>query len=602
MEPGPKKQKVKGGGASATFLVSDFTRGFSLEALRTVAADVGRRSTSEAWSGDDSWAGWATRTAPPGWTATKIDDGDGWRWVYQRFSDGATFTKTRSANPALPAACLSSCSTVADLLVPGSFGKPTHFLSYPWDVPFGDVVEAAAEALRGFDGTPFIWMDVLVLNYHHWLDADFFLYDAQQAIASMGRLIQVCTKWDAPERLKRAWMMLESFTAVASNCTLSVAMTSSEQSRMADQLRLEGPNAVLGVVFELEADPEKAVASDSTDLGRLRPLLRKIIEDAGGIEAMQLELAERTRRAYAEATDAEFEQRWQTDVCGQQPAEVGAWDTYKSWQDWEADPSRTVGEAEQRRLDAFDLGHQLACLWALTDNAARAEELFRKVLGQLDVTVAADGSQVFAVFGRVARADRTSAELVKMLNQLGKVAEAPAVEKAASPTKQLAVSWKGLSVSFLEQFVLEHGDELAFLSTDAVVERLVKPRTKSTGVALIETVPEDLRGTPDFFLTHAWRSTFHVSVQHPFSVSVACFRCLPFADERFVLRSQVPDTCSWRGGIMQAVIASVPESERASTHLWFGKKARESPCASVCGSALTVGVRVEFHGSSFRRV
>ena len=86
--------------------------------------------------------------------------------------------------------------------------------------------------------------------------------------------------------------------------------------------------------------------------------------------------------------------------------------------------------------------------------------------------------------------------------------------------------------------MLEHGDELAFLSTDAVVERLVKPRTKSTGVALIETVPEDLRGTPGFFLTHAWRSTFHVSVQHPFSMCLSlrfhgadCLFSLPFADE-----------------------------------------------------------------------
>ena len=93
---------------------------------------------------------------------------------------------------------------------------------------------------------------------------------------------------------------------------------------------------------------------------------------------------------------------------------------------------------------------------------------------------------------------------------------------AASAGGTWHLAWgKGLSVSFLEQFVLEHGDELAFLSTDAVVERLVKPRTKSTGVALIETVPEDLRGTPGFFLTHAWRSTFHVSVQHPFSMCLS---------------------------------------------------------------------------------
>eukprot|EP01044_Picomonas_judraskeda_P001194 COSAG03_NODE_66_length_15090_cov_6.646455_2_plen_966_part_00 len=538
-----------------------FTRGISIEALRKLADQVEGRSTRESW--DEIWA---AATVAPGWTVSKVqDDRTQWCWDYQRESTGDIFRKSFQKHA--PSECLSGCRAVADLLeeptVGFYFGKPTHFVSFPWDMPFRDLLDALTLAVKSYtDGTAYLWIDVLLLNYHEWVGVeitDFFLYDVQQAIGSIGRIIQACTKWSAPERLNRAWMMLESFTAVAMNAELQIAMTALERRAIANTLHTNGPNAVLDVVFHLEGDPAKAGAQSDADRDLLLPWLEAIAEKVGGKDAMRTKLAELTRRAYAKAIDAEFEQQWAAAGLDSPDAEVHrTWTTYDEWERWEKEEIRNrkankyrdpvTSAAMQRKLDVYDLGHQLACLWALTDNAERAEEIFERVISRLDVSAASDGRQVFNVFGNWARRDKTSAELVKLLNVLNRVPDAHKIERQASPTGQLAVSWNGVSVSFLEQFAKEYRDELEFLSTDATVERIIKPRTKTTqmfdpspkGVALIETVHNSLKGRPDFFLTHAWRQTFYV-----------------------------PQSCPWRGGIVQAVIDSFGPADREDTHFWF---------------------------------
>eukprot|EP01044_Picomonas_judraskeda_P002017 COSAG03_NODE_133_length_11910_cov_3.872407_3_plen_919_part_00 len=542
-----------------------FTRGLSIAALRTLADQVGERSTRESWDGI-----WASATVAPGWTVTKVQDARmEWCWDYRCESTRRAVRKEFGGfQRTAPLECVTNCRSVADLLEEPSagvyFGKPTHFVSFPWDMPFRDLVDALAIAVESYpDDTAYLWMDVVVLNYHQWVGTEithFFLYDAQEAICSMGRVIQACTSWSAPEWLNRAWMMLESFTAVSADADLQIAMTPSEQSAMADTLQNSGPNAVLSVVFHLEGDPTKAEAQSDADRALLLPVLEATVERVGGKDIMRTKLAELTRRAYAKAIDAEFEARWKAVIGLDSPYEPDAervWKSYDAWEAWEKGQIRTRKANSrrdqrcadmQRRLDVYDLGHQLACLWALTDNTTRAEELFKRVISRLDVSAAEDGRQVFNVFGEWARMDKTSAELVKLLNRLKRVPHAHEIEKQASPTRQLAVSWNGVSISFLEQFAEEYRDELEFLSTDATVERIIKPRTKATqmfdprpaGVALIETVHESLKGPPDFFLTHAWRQTFFV-----------------------------PQRCAWRGGIVQAVVDSVEPADRESTHFWF---------------------------------
>ena len=94
---------------------------------------------------------------------------------------------------------------------------------------------------------------------------------------------------------------------------------------------------------------------------------------------------------------------------------------------------------------------------------------------------------------------------------------AHAVEKS-SCDGELAVSFQGLSVAFLANLAAEQDGELNYISTDAVVERVIKPSTKRAAVvgtngqgrAFIETVNDQWKGSPTYFLSHAWRQTFHV--------------------------------------------------------------------------------------------
>lgn len=222
---------------------------------------------------------------------------------------------------------------------------------------------------------------------------------------------------------------------------------------------------------------------------------------------MELKLADATRRAYAQAvllTYEELKQDHSTQLC------------------------------------RLDLGHQLARLWALTADQAQAESLLREVIADLkqsDTQCA------------VARIDRTSAELVRLLNDAGRQDEAHIVQLEASWSGELAVSFHGISVEFLCKFEEDHAEAVNFLSTDAVVERIIKPCSKATklydpdpkGQAVIEMAHDQHRGLPTFSLSHAWRQTFSVNAGRP---------------------------AEYRGGFMQAIQHKIPEAERSSTFVW----------------------------------
>ena len=149
----------------------------------------------------------------------------------------------------------------------------------------------------------------------------------------------------------------------------------------------------------------------------------------------------------------------------------------------------------------------------------------------------------------IARMDHTSAELVKLLRQIGPTAtaEVHAIECQASSSGELPVSWEGVSVSFLEKFYADHRNEIEFLSTDAVVERIIKPKTETKilydpepkGRAMVEMAHGSCRGQPSFFISHAWRQTFSVSDR------------------------------DWRGGFVQGMVERIPEHERPTTFFWM---------------------------------
>ena len=148
---------------------------------------------------------------------------------------------------------------------------------------------------------------------------------------------------------------------------------------------------------------------------------------------------------------------------------------------------------------------------------------------------------------RPARTDRTTAELVKVLNLDGRTQEAHDAERAVATTNELAVSWEGVSINMWRRFAEENANAINFLSTDAVVERIVKPSSVSQllfdpapkGRALIEMTHAEFKGKPTFFLSHAWRQTFSVSDR------------------------------PWRGGLVQAILHAVPEGRTPEdTFIW----------------------------------
>eukprot|EP01047_Picozoa_sp_COSAG01_P009665 COSAG01_NODE_399_length_17543_cov_15.077792_18_plen_413_part_00 len=396
--------------------------------------------------------------APPGWTAKAIfEQGQGedqWQsWVCDRLECTATGEireKTPESygddgNYVAPPGCQALIDVRPELAE--HIGKATHFLSYPWLMPFVDVVAAADRAVDGQDDA-FFFLDRLCLPYHNARGVRAEVAVCEEAIAAT-QLVQVLQKWgDVNSRMSRLWLLLESTVAVAHQRNIILVMLESEQEVMADALRDSGPEVILDMILT-DIDPEKAF----TGAGRFdtrhlsyRSVLADAVHDqvkrVGGVAQMELKLGDHNRKAFAAMLDKEFERRWELAGCTASEGVAVA-----------PQPA-----SRQARLSACDLGHQLACLWALTSKPDRAEELFRRVLSKLkDISAADAGAGVATptISRPVARVDSTSAELVKLLKQGGTEEgrnEAHTVQREASSIGKLPVSWEGVSVAFLKRF------------------------------------------------------------------------------------------------------------------------------------------------------
>ena len=429
-------------------------------------------------------------------------------------------------------------------------GKPTHLVSFPWRMQFRDVVAALANALSRFEGTAYLWMDVLCLGYHNTPDVDTVslvdivhndpsgllsvppelfswqdggsrqyagFYSVDTAVQSIGRVVQVLDAWDDPRHLSSLWMMRECFSAIANDTPLTYAMSPDTQRELAASLKEHGPDGILEFLMQLDLDPDKAFIS----LQRDKPLLiaemqndaqryaGSMVNEEQSMALMKDRVQDLTRKAYTQAVDQEFERQWkQLHLISS------------------ADDSAFNRFVTRSLPGVLDLGHQVAALWALTDKQ-KARKIFEILISKM---LQLDRDCVLAC--EVAGLDKTCAALVQMCSL--DEAETRRIQRL-SLSGELAVSFQGLSVEFMAKFVQEHDTELNFLSTDAVVERVIKPASKRASVigpsgkgrAFIETVHEQWKGPPTFFLSHAWRQTFHIS------------------------------GCPWRGGAVQAMVDSV---------------------------------------------
>lgn len=129
--------------------VAGISRGVSLRGLHTLAS----RPECQGCSVNELWYGkWYPKLLPQGWTAQQVDG-------YVK----AVFTKTGEATDQLPE---GTESVLEHFVSSAMLGPPTHFVSFPGQMLFTQIVEAVESILHASKEPVFVWMDVLSIGYY----------------------------------------------------------------------------------------------------------------------------------------------------------------------------------------------------------------------------------------------------------------------------------------------------------------------------------------------------------------------------------------------------------------------------------------------------
>jgi hypothetical protein len=253
-----------------------FERGLSLPALEELAAredsverdGISERSVYSMWC-----CVWATETMPDGWKLemhpSPIDDlqadgsveWDSWRRDFPDAPESVRHSRLYKYISPDGEVHLNSApegtTTVYHLLqqkdrdepaASPRTGRTTHVCSYPWAMSFRGIVRAIKNSLLRtvVEEEVFVFLDVLSDGSHDTLkmapaDADqhekeAWLQHKRSAIENATGVVQVCSQWNNPERLSRAWMLLEMVMAVTTGTPLIFAMEPKEQQAMASAM------------------------------------------------------------------------------------------------------------------------------------------------------------------------------------------------------------------------------------------------------------------------------------------------------------------------------------------------------------------------------
>jgi hypothetical protein len=195
--------------------------GLSLSGLETLYRGANGRSTRQMWA-----EVWLNDIQPDGWTAEVVWAAEG-VWLRDIFTNTATgdqLIKTPENalefRPPPGAKSLLDTSANKALDLSGALGTATHYMSYSWEIPCHDMVEAIKLALQHETRDCYVWFDLLHMDYWNVRTGG----DVMQGLD----LLQVCSKWDEPERLKRAWIMYEAFCAVVRGSRIILGMIPSK--------------------------------------------------------------------------------------------------------------------------------------------------------------------------------------------------------------------------------------------------------------------------------------------------------------------------------------------------------------------------------------
>lgn len=330
-----------------------FNRGISLSGLREIARRIGRPSSfTKVYRNLGGFA------LPRGWTLSKSSESSGFEFV-----DARGFVQ--QVAPEGCKALMDVFSLKVSYDEKPTFGRPTHYISYPRDMALVHVVEAVAAAFDG-EENPYLWIEDLTSSFIHERYSAASIFSTHESWATscvhgirlIGKVVQVLKFWHKPCFKRNGWLMLEAYSTVCHEIDLVFAGPPSGATFLTDKLRADGPDAVLEIVFGISAKPEDARFDVELDKEHVLDELWQLVNEVNktrevkSSSRMTTELQKFVRRAYARAFDRLY-----------------------------ATQRLNLGECHPRVLD---LGHQLACLWALIEDSdgvgsRRAEEIFREV-------------------------------------------------------------------------------------------------------------------------------------------------------------------------------------------------------------------------------
>ena len=526
---------------------------------------------------------WTRVTLPPNYrlniveTATETDNYSINQYNYIHTVTGKTTVATTNnlttpeASNKAPVGSISPCEYMIRSNRSQFIQRTTHFVSHAFTTTFQELIEMleSLEVASAANETAYYYIDVLAKGYHPgtYLEngVDTWLQEINLGLQHMtGGLICCNFKWNKPNHLERAWMLWETYVAIACNKPIALALSLGESQKMADELRKpNGTETILNVVLKLEADPERTKCGFESDKNQLVKDMHRLAKecfpnDNNPNRQMSRTLANATRKAYANAAERIFRNEM------------------SNTQAMATDPDFCAR--------ATDLGHQIAVLLNLTGDNERAVSIFEEILPlipsdvlfskiphsihlQTPPSFVSDDPTELLLFQRhqtirrrhkVAARDSTVAMLASVLRELNQN------DRADNSIRhwlevELPLSFRGVSLTFLEEFAAK--EDVNWLTTNGVIERVVKPMTRSEGKALIDMPsiinpkligPKQPKEGPDrlqsgqvqkdesyFFISHAWIQNFHVS-NNP-----------------------------WRGGLVQGIVDSTPVHKRDSTYVWF---------------------------------
>ncbi|EQC42352.1 hypothetical protein SDRG_00090 [Saprolegnia diclina VS20] len=116
----------------------------------------------------------------------------------------------------------------AELLSHTPFVQPANwYVSHTWHYLFLEVVDALSVFQASLSSPASFWFCLFVNNQHaQAAPFAFWATRFQRSMPAIGHLVLVVTEWRRPVILKRAWCLLELYTAVSTHASIHVALPS----------------------------------------------------------------------------------------------------------------------------------------------------------------------------------------------------------------------------------------------------------------------------------------------------------------------------------------------------------------------------------------